>query len=179
MAEPVAASRANEEMESAARGRSNGTADSERARMLREFLALNDAACPVCGYNVRGLVHQSCPECNAPLSLGVTSENLSIGPWVLAIVSFAMAAGFDGVVSTVLTILIIANPPPIWIPYAVVGMFMTLAIASLACVVRVVRKRKRWAFQTRRIQWRWALLCLGGVFTLHACIGIAFALLAN
>ncbi|QYK47242.1 MAG: hypothetical protein KF838_10675 [Phycisphaeraceae bacterium] len=176
---PVAAARASDVMGDAGRGQSDGATDAGRARMLREFLASNDAACPVCGYNLRGLLHQACPECNAPLSLGVTSENLSIGPWVLAIVSFAMAAGFDGVVATVLTVVMIANPPPIWLPYAVVGMFMTLAIASLACVLRIVRLRRRWAFQTRRIQWRWALMCLGGVFTLHACIGIAFALLAN
>lgn len=153
--------------------------DCGRERLLREFLASNDAACPVCGYNLRGLLASTCPECNAPLALGVTSENLSIGPWVLAIVSFAMAAGFDGVVATLLTIAMIANPPPHWMPYTMVGMFMTLAIASLACVVTVVRKRKRWAFRTRRIQWRWALLCLGGVFTLHACIGIAFVLIAD
>lgn len=150
-----------------------------RERLLREFLAANDAACPVCGYNLRGLSASTCPECNAPLALGVTSENLSIGPWVLAIVSFAMAAGFDGVVATLLTIAMIANPPPHWMPYTMVGMFMVLAITSLACVVRVVKKRKRWAFQTRRIQWRWALLCLGGVFMLHASIGITFVLIVD
>lgn len=150
-----------------------------RERLLREFLAANDAACPVCGYNLRGLLASTCPECNAPLALGVTSENLSIGPWVLAIVSFAMAAGFDGVVATVLAIAMIANPPPHWMPYTMVGMFMGLAIASLAGVVRVVKKRKRWAFQTRRIQWRWALLCLGGVFMLHASIGITFVLILD
>lgn len=154
-------------------------AGSARERLLREFLSSNDAACPVCGYNLRGLLAATCPECNAPLALGVTSENLSIGPWVLAIVSFAMAAGFDGVVATIVSVAMIANPPPHWMPYTMVGMFMVLAIASLACVVTVVRKRKRWAFQTRRIQRRWALMCLGGVFTLHACIGIAFVLIAN
>ena len=38
---------------------------------LREFLATRDAACPCCGYNLRGLTGTRCPECNQELVLCV------------------------------------------------------------------------------------------------------------
>jgi len=40
--------------------------------LLRRFLKSRDAACPACGYSLRGLQQPSCPECNNPLSLTVS-----------------------------------------------------------------------------------------------------------
>ncbi len=144
--------------------------------LLEAFLSTNDASCPVCAYNLRGLTAVHCPECNAPLSLAVTSENLSVGPWSLAIVSWAMGAGFDGVVALLVSIMLIANPAPIWPPYALVAMFVTLALICLAAITLLVRRRRRWAFKPRATQWRWALACLFGVFLAHAAIGAILAL---
>lgn len=146
-----------------------------RVPLLTAYLASNDAPCPVCSYNLRGLLVSTCPECNAPLSLGVTSENLSVGPWTLGVVSFAMGAGFDGVVATLITIMQIANPTPQWQVYALLGMFFTLALVCLAVVITLVRKRRRWAFKPRAVQWRWAIMCLSIVFLTHAAIGLTLA----
>lgn len=38
---------------------------------LRLFLAERDAACPECGYNVRGLAADACPECHRRLELEI------------------------------------------------------------------------------------------------------------
>jgi hypothetical protein len=57
--------------------------------MLLAFLREYDADCPVCGYNVRGLVRPICPECGHELMLTVGAARHPIG-WLLA----AVAPGF-------------------------------------------------------------------------------------
>lgn len=147
----------------------------QRDRLLQAYLEGVDAPCPVCGYNLRGLAAPRCPECNAPLSLGVTSENLSIGPWAVAVVAFAMGAGFDSVVSTLMTIGLIAEPTLQWQPYAMYAILVSLALACLASIVVLVKRRRRWAFKTRAAQWRCAIACFVGVFLAHALVGAIIA----
>lgn len=36
---------------------------------LKHFLAENDVLCPECGYNLRGIATETCPECRATLRL--------------------------------------------------------------------------------------------------------------
>lgn len=48
----------------------HGPLKSERD-LLQEFLAQQDAPCPACGYNLRGLTGPACPECAGVLTLGV------------------------------------------------------------------------------------------------------------
>src|SRR6185503_11308077 len=48
-----------------------------------------DAACPVCGYNVRALTRPICPECKQELVLTVGAARLGLG-WLFA----AVAPGF-------------------------------------------------------------------------------------
>ncbi len=57
--------------------------------MLLDFLQDHDAACPVCGYNVRALTRPVCPECRQELTLSVGAANLHLG-WLFA----AVAPGF-------------------------------------------------------------------------------------
>lgn len=153
----------------------SGLLSEPNRRLLRAYLESNDAPCPVCSYSLRGLTTSTCPECNAPLSLGVTSENLSIGPWTVAVVAFAMGAGFDSVVSTLMTIGLINEATVQWQPYAMFGILVTLALACLGSVVLLVKRRRRWAFMTRAAQWRLAIACLVGVFVVHACAGAIIA----
>jgi hypothetical protein len=57
--------------------------------MLIDFLREHDAACPVCGYNVRALTRPICPECKQELTLTVGAARLRMG-WLFA----AVAPGF-------------------------------------------------------------------------------------
>jgi hypothetical protein len=45
----------------------SGPADAE----LADYLARHDAACPCCGYNLRGSTASACPECGTHVSLGL------------------------------------------------------------------------------------------------------------
>lgn len=55
---------------------------------LREFLATRNEACPACGYNLRGLTQDRCPECGARLVLQLADAARPL--------SRAAVAGFVG-----------------------------------------------------------------------------------
>jgi len=57
--------------------------------LLLDFLRDHDAACPVCGYNLRGLTRPVCPECRQDLVLTVGVARLRLR-WLL----IALAPGF-------------------------------------------------------------------------------------
>lgn len=64
-----------------------------------QFLAQNDAACPSCGYSLRGCAQPCCPECGDELSLSLRGEssNLLVKAmryllWAIGTRSIAMTA---------------------------------------------------------------------------------------
>ncbi len=57
--------------------------------MLLEFLVEHEAACPVCGYNLKTLTRPICPECGSELVLTVGATRLRLG-WLFV----ALAPGF-------------------------------------------------------------------------------------
>lgn len=63
---------------------------------LADFLAERDAECPSCGYNLRGLTSDRCPECNQLLALRVNLAEPRLAAFVTALVGLAAGAGFSG-----------------------------------------------------------------------------------
>src|SRR5262249_30595996 len=57
--------------------------------MLLEFLREHEAACPLCGYNLKALTRPVCPECGQELVLTVGAARVRLG-WLMA----AVAPGF-------------------------------------------------------------------------------------
>lgn len=149
------------------------------AAALISFVAIRDAACPVCNYNLRGLKEARCPECSARLHLQVGSENLKLGPWFLAVLSFALALGFDGVVSLIMgvafTIATITERPTIgqvWPMLTVLASLVTLACISGAGVWMLVRRRRAFTRLRPSAQWRIAVGVFITVFVVHALSGV-------
>lgn len=68
--------------------------------LLLDFLHDHDAACPVCGYNLRALTRPICPECGQGLVLTVGATRLRIG-WLLA----TIAPGFFSGIAALFVIL--------------------------------------------------------------------------
>jgi hypothetical protein len=60
---------------------------------LARFLTSNDIPCPCCGYNLRGLTSDACPECNQPLVLRVGLAEPRVGSLVAAASGFLAGAG--------------------------------------------------------------------------------------
>lgn len=64
-----------------------------RTALLREFLHDTDAPCPLCGYNLRQLTANRCPECGQELELRVGAVNVRTGLLVAAIAPLMMMFG--------------------------------------------------------------------------------------
>lgn len=151
--------------------------------LLLSFLGERDALCPVCDYNLRGLKVDRCPECAAHLHLQVGSENLRLGPWVFAVVSFALAVGFDAVVGLMVSIAFTASffSPQQVAPIVrqqhliLLGGFLGLALTCIAAIFMLVRRRRRWMMMPRKAQWRWAGVIFASVFVVHLVAGLLMA----
>jgi hypothetical protein len=63
--------------------------------LLVGFLADRDAACPGCGYNLRNLQGDRCPECGDHLVLKVNVAEPRIAPMVAGLLGLAAGAGFN------------------------------------------------------------------------------------
>lgn len=143
---------------------------------LGDWLARHDEPCPVCAYNLRGVRAAACPECNAPLTLGVRSPSAIAGPWALALIAFSLALGFDAVTSLLLLApLIGTRGDPIAI--AMWTTMATLGVCSGIGVAWMLTRRRVWMRMRARTQWRAAWTIFFGVGLLHAAVGGAWVLL--
>lgn len=62
---------------------------------LRAFLADRDAPCPNCGYNLRALTAENCPECNAALELRVGLVEPRLGAFLCGAIGLGAGIGFS------------------------------------------------------------------------------------
>jgi hypothetical protein len=147
------------------------------AELLVDVMAGRDMPCPVCDYNLRGIAQARCPECGAALRLEVGSENLVLGPWLVAIISLAMGAGFDGVVAVLMSFGLLVNPPvspgETTVVLVILGVFITLAGLCAGGIAMLVARRKPWRRRRPRGQWRLAWIIFASVFVAHAAYGAA------
>ena len=148
------------------------TAPPTRAQaMLLEFLREHDAACPVCGYNLKTLTRPICPECGQELVLAVGAAQLRFG-WLLV----ALAPGFfSGIAAMFLLVLIVVvmtvgnGKPPLRIVAVDVFGWCSGIFAILLAI-----KRYRFLVQPRAVQRWWAL----GIWLIHVA-ALALLLLSG
>lgn len=146
------------------------------AAALIGLVSDRDAPCPVCDYNLRGIVEPRCPECGSALRLEIGSENLRLGPWLAAMLGPALAIGFDGVVATLMSVALVLEPPTSpgerTVVACMLGTFVVLAAACGLAILSLVRRRKAWHRRPLRTQWRSAAIIFGAVFAVHALFGV-------
>jgi hypothetical protein len=134
--------------------------------LLLEFLRDHDAACPLCGYNLRTLRRPVCPECGQELVLTVGAARVRIG-WLMA----AVAPGFfSGIAAVFLLVPIVARVafgdgrmswPLVWIDL--------FGACSGAFAVALAAKRHRFLALPRATQRWWAI----GIWGVHvAALGV-------
>ncbi len=66
------------------------------AEFLRSYLESRGVPCPGCGYDLRGLTGDHCPECNQPLVLAVRLAEPKMAAWLAGLVGLCMGVGFSG-----------------------------------------------------------------------------------
>ena len=60
---------------------------------LRAYLRGRDVGCPLCGYNLRDLGSDRCPECGRFVRLGVSVAEPYLRAWVTMLVPLLLSAG--------------------------------------------------------------------------------------
>jgi hypothetical protein len=94
-----------------------GSPDSARMpgdASLEHFLAERDVACPGCGYNLRNLTSNRCPECAREIRLAIHLVEPRQG-WVIAgVIGLSAGLGLSGllVVYAIIMMLRIGHAPP-------------------------------------------------------------------
>lgn len=131
---------------------------------LVEFLRANDAPCPLCGYNLRGLTVTVCPECRQPLELTVGLRHANVGWFVLTIVPGV----FSGMASLFLIALLVVvmvtegGSPPL--PVVGVALF---GLSSGVVALVLIARRRRFLRMLPSVQRTWGVVAWGvhvGVF---------------
>jgi hypothetical protein len=67
-------------------------------RLLLDFLHLQDASCPRCGYNLRRLTGTRCPECGDELRLQVGLVEPRLGAYISLLVACCLGLGGSGLI---------------------------------------------------------------------------------
>ena len=67
--------------------------------LLRAYLAERDVPCPLCGYNLRTLSTQHCPECGKELELRVGLVEPNLGAYLVGVVGLAVTLGFPALLT--------------------------------------------------------------------------------
>ena len=128
---------------------------SRRQEMLLEFLRDHDAACPVCGYNVRALSRPICPECRQELVLTVGVLRFRLG-WLLAAVAPGFFSGIAACFVCIPTIAIYFEDGLLLLP--LVGAVLFGWCSCLFAII-LAAKRNRLLAQSRTRQ-RWFALII-------------------
>lgn len=63
---------------------------------LINYLAEQDIPCPGCGYNLRGLKAEHCPECGESIVLNVGLAEPKLGAYIAGIIGLTLGLGFHG-----------------------------------------------------------------------------------
>jgi hypothetical protein len=62
---------------------------------LRQYLADHDHPCPLCGYNLRGLSADCCPECGERLRLVIGAAEPKMALFLATVIALGAGAGFN------------------------------------------------------------------------------------
>jgi len=131
--------------------------------LLLEFLRDHDAACPVCGYNLRTLGRPVCPECGQELVLTVGAARLRLG-WLMAAVAPGFFSGIAAVFAMIPVVARIAigdgrmSWPILWIDL--------FGWCSGAVAIALAIKRQRFIALPLATQRWWAL----GIWGVHVAV---------
>ena len=138
-------------------------------RLLSMFLRGRDVPCPLCGYNLRDLTQQQCPECRHELLLtvGVTKPRFLWFLLAMTPCTFAGIAAGLALIPMIVQGLAGAGPPP-----AVIVTLVLLGLVSALGGLMLIRHRFAFLRQEPRRQRRLAV----AVWMIHALALLAWFL---
>lgn len=84
-----------------------GDTETTNHELLFSYIAHNDVACPVCGYNLRALTTDICPECGQQFRLQIGGPSVRFGLFLAFLAPMIMVVGL-----AMLFIVLVAIIPP-------------------------------------------------------------------
>ncbi len=124
------------------------------AKLLSMFLRGRDVPCPLCGYNLRDLTQQQCPECRHEflLTVGVTKPRFLWFLLAMTPCTFAGIAAGLTLIPVIVQRLGVAGPPP-----AILVTLVLLGLVSAVGGLMLIRHRFAFLRQEPRRQRRSAV----------------------
>lgn len=138
--------------------------------MLLEFLRDNNAACPVCGYNLRALTRPRCPECRQDLALTVGAKRIHLG-WLIIALAPGLFSGIAACFAAIPTTAIYFEDGQVVWPFVGAVLFGWLS-GLFAIILAMKRPRIRFIAQSRTRQ-RWIAI---GIWLIHVAAAVVFGL---
>lgn len=111
------------------------------ATTLRDFLGDRDEPCPSCGYNLRGLQTNICPECRQELTLGVQLAEPKLKAFIAAVIGFAIGSGFSAMLVGYVVVTQIAKSRGRVPPDFLIAVFPGLVVCGVPLVVLLIKRR--------------------------------------
>ena len=86
---------------------------------LTDYLAGRDEPCPACGYNLRDLCGDRCPECGDGLALRLGLADPRVGTLVAGLIGLSAGAGLSGLLLLYMVITLVRRMGPAeWLDFA-------------------------------------------------------------
>ena len=133
----------------------------QESELLKQLLALREIPCPVCGYNLRGIESDKCPECGAKLDLRVGSSDLKLGLWIAAILGVALPLGFGVIMTLLFSYIVFFERLHGAGEENMLGLLLLLTIVEGVALGLLLRKRKNFWRNTIQYQRTIATMCIG------------------
>ncbi len=142
----------------------------DEAGAVREYVRDRDVACPGCGYNVRGLEGDACPECGRGLRVEIRAQGRTAG-WWFGLFGLCGASGVMAVVVVTIAIMVTTGT---WDEEPLAFVAAMLAIGGLASSALAL---SRWLTDVRRGAWAGAQAWVIGFGPLLALWGAMLLLM--
>jgi hypothetical protein len=118
--------------------------------MLLDFLREHDAACPVCGYNLRALTRPVCPECRQELVLNVGVRRLGLA-WLFVAIAPGFFSGIAACFVLIPTLAIFFEDGVLLLPLA--GAVLFGWCSGVFAIIVAVRRHRFIAQSHTRQRW--------------------------
>ncbi len=126
--------------------------------VLANFLLDRDACCPVCGYNLRALATDRCPECGRHLVLAVGTTEPKLGAFIAGLVGLASGFGFSALLIAYAIyhfMFVRGGGPP-------AGFLLPILVGTISCGLGIwvwLRSRRSLGRMATTRRWAWTAGC--------------------